>query len=292
MNGKPARTADPRISAWIVLLLGTGVTVAANVLHAQDTLWARGLSGSIPLILLFAAHTAAYADDWLVRATMLPVALFAFFISYDHMNALAMTFTEQYQVAKVYPLAVDGALLVATLTLARYRNRNQTETDIPVPAVPRPEPELSFPEFFPAPSPARRRFRLRFWKTGIQPEPETDPIPVSVPEARPEFHAVAPPTFTEPPSTGVDGPTVPDYVPASEWFAAHDAPVSPTPRPRARRSGAKDLELMAEHFGRGIPSTSDIMTVLECGGSKATRLRALWTEYLESNGERQDRLDS
>lgn len=118
---KRSKVSDPRISAWIVLFLGTGVTVAANILHAQEAFWPRALSGSIPLILLFAAHTAAYAKSWLVRATMIPVALFAFFVSYDHMNALAMKYGEQYEIAKVYPLAVDGALLMATLVLATYR---------------------------------------------------------------------------------------------------------------------------------------------------------------------------
>ena len=139
-----AKVEDPRISAWVVLGLGTGVTVAANILHAQADLWPRVLSGSIPLILLFAAHTAAYAKSWLVRCTMLPVALFAFFISYDHMNALAQTYGEQYEVAKAYPLAVDGALLVATLVLATYRPARSVPVAVPersVLIVPADQPE-------------------------------------------------------------------------------------------------------------------------------------------------------
>jgi uncharacterized protein DUF2637 len=112
---------DPRLSAAIVLVLGTGVTIGANILHATSNPWAKALSASVPLVLFFAAHTAAYAKSALVRALMIPVSVITFAISYDHMNSLAMRYSESYAVAKFYPLAIDGAMLVATVALAAFR---------------------------------------------------------------------------------------------------------------------------------------------------------------------------
>lgn len=121
-----SRFEDPRISAVVVLSLGTAVTIGANILHASESIWAKALSASVPLVLFFTAHTAAYAKTWAVRGTMVPVACVALAISYDHMNALAMRFGESYGVAKLYPLAIDGAMIVAQVALAVYRRPADT----------------------------------------------------------------------------------------------------------------------------------------------------------------------
>lgn len=134
---KPKLTENFRASAIAALVVGTGVTLIINVLHANPSFWPRMLSASVPVILFLTLHTAAYAKSLLVRCLMGPVALMAFTVSFDHMNSYAMRNGENYHMAKVYPTFIDGALVVATIVLAlsvqKVAEVINTETDEEVP---------------------------------------------------------------------------------------------------------------------------------------------------------------
>ena len=276
-----AKVEDPRISAWIVLGLGTGVTVAANILHAQADLWPRVLSGSIPLILLFAAHTAAYAKSWLVRCTMLPVALFAFFISYDHMNALAQTYGEQYEVAKAYPLAVDGALLVATLVLATYRPARSVPVAVPersVLIVPADQPEQNS-------IPAVPEQPEQNVLTGTE---QNEPVPAltgteqnsvpdwyTAPEQNRTEHVPAP-AFCPPPVL----PEQPEQNDEPERNEPEQNRTSAGTSTGRRQNDEAALQLLAEVFDQAVPSTREAQNALKCGASRAERLARIHAEKL------------
>jgi Protein of unknown function (DUF2637) len=127
--------------AYLLLVGGTLTTVAANYAHAEENVGAKALSAVIPVLLFFAFHMAARDGRWLIRAGTGAVALFCFAISYDHISGLAKDYGESDGSAVLYPLAIDGAMIVATFVLSRTSDRTASESvreTIRVPARPAP----------------------------------------------------------------------------------------------------------------------------------------------------------
>jgi hypothetical protein len=112
-------SAGGRAMAYLLLTAGTLATVAANYAHAHSNPGAKALSAVIPVLLFIAFHVAAVDGRWWIRVTTGAVAVLCFAISYDHISALARSYGESKQSAVLYPLAIDGAMIVATFVLSR-----------------------------------------------------------------------------------------------------------------------------------------------------------------------------
>jgi hypothetical protein len=147
-----------RFMAYLLLTGGTVATVAANIAHAHDNFGAKALSAAVPALLFVAFHVAAADGRWWIRTTTGAVAVLCFAISYDHISALATKYGESKTSSVLYPLAIDGAMIVATFVLSRTADRTTVgvspvlSEDKPAlssvrkpvrPAVLKPEPVLS-----------------------------------------------------------------------------------------------------------------------------------------------------
>jgi hypothetical protein len=119
MRAKLARLASDRGMAYLLLGAGTLATVAANYAHAHSNPGAKALSAVVPVLLFIAFHVAAKDGRWWIRVSTGAVALLCFSISYDHISALAKSYGEKGLSPVLYPLAIDGAMIVATFVLSR-----------------------------------------------------------------------------------------------------------------------------------------------------------------------------
>lgn len=111
-------TVQATRAAYAVLALGIAATIGANVAHAQHHIGARLLALSVPLLLFGCVHLLAHTANLAARLTFAPVALLTFVISRDHIIGLAERYGESATAQQAYPLAIDGAILVATFYLA------------------------------------------------------------------------------------------------------------------------------------------------------------------------------
>jgi len=143
-------TAGGRRMAYALLIGGTAATVAANYAHAEENIGAKLLSAVIPVLLFIAFHAAANDGRWWIRVTTGVVALLCFAISFDHIMHLAQSYGESTLSAVLYPLAIDGAMIVGTFILSRAADWSD-RTSVGASAV------LS--EDKPAPSPVRKPVR-------------------------------------------------------------------------------------------------------------------------------------
>lgn len=149
---KPARVKVPRVPkakrpshpatggrrmAYALLGGGTLATVAANYAHAHENFGAKALSAVIPVILFGAFHIAAVNNLWYIRLSTGVVAILCFTISYDHISSLARSYGETDLSSVLYPLGIDGAMVVGTFVLSRTAAVLSAPASAPV-AVPKP----------------------------------------------------------------------------------------------------------------------------------------------------------
>lgn len=206
-----------------------------------------------------------------VRAILAVIAFALVATSYEHFVHMILTAGGTDFAAWVGGAMLDLSVFVCVLMTCALR----VPVSVPVPAI---------PEFVEIPVPV----------SGPIPElrvdvPELVEIPESAVPVSGPVPAVIPVSFAEPPATEVDGPTVPEFfreATADDFAPTSSAPVSPVSGGRAAKLAA-DMNLMFETFGDALPSTSEIMQKLECGGSRAARLQTAYAEHLEMlNGER------
>jgi hypothetical protein len=119
MRAKLAKLVSSRGMAYLLLGAGTLATVAANYAHAHSNPGAKALSAAVPVLLFIAFHVAAVDGRWWIRVSTGVVALLCFAISYDHISSLAVRYGEKGLSPVLYPLAIDGAMIVATFVLSR-----------------------------------------------------------------------------------------------------------------------------------------------------------------------------
>lgn len=120
-----------RTMAYLLLGAGTVATVAANYAHAHQNPGAKLLSAVVPVLLFIAFHVAAEDGRWWIRVTTGVVSVLCFSISYDHISALARSYGESKQSAVLYPLAIDGAMIVATFVLSRTSGQEDKPLSVP-----------------------------------------------------------------------------------------------------------------------------------------------------------------
>jgi hypothetical protein len=162
MRAKLGKLFSGRGMAYLLLGAGTLATVAANYAHAHQNPGAKALSAVVPVLLFIAFHVAAQDGRWWIRVTTGVVAFLCFAISYDHISTLAKSYGESDVSAVLYPLAIDGAMIVATFVLSRPA---RTE-DKPAPVA--------------VPKPVRKTIQV-----GPAIMPEDKPVPSVVPEDNP-----------------------------------------------------------------------------------------------------------
>jgi hypothetical protein len=250
---------------WAVraaLFLGVAASVAANVLHAQPNPISQTISAWPPLALLLTVELTSRIPmhkpilaGIRVLATM-AIAGIAAWVSYWHMQNVAVRFGETEVSAYLLPLSVDGLIVVASVSLVELAGRirvleERAAREMSRGADPAPAPSVTAPSVTaptvtavtvaqPAPAPI------------APPAPAPIPEPAAAPEPAPA--AVAEPTHAPALADGgrvstVRPATIADIVPDKPDMAAKptiparpDAPVkrditdTPTRAPRVPTS--------------------------------------------------------
>ena len=132
---------------WAVratLFLGVLASVAANVLHAQNTLISQIISGWPPLALLITVELVSRIPmhkPMLAVIRVLSTAVIAgiaAWVSYWHMQDVAAKYGEVGVSSFLLPISVDGLIVVASVSLVELggRIRALTESETVAPATP------------------------------------------------------------------------------------------------------------------------------------------------------------
>lgn len=145
MNKKVGQLNRLRWAVRLVLTLGVAASVAANILHANPNPISRSISAWPPLALLLCVElvsripaTLRWRASIRITATTL-VASIAGWISYWHMAAVAGNYGETGSSSYLFPLTVDGLIVVASVSLvelnARIRSIEELHENLSVQSV-------------------------------------------------------------------------------------------------------------------------------------------------------------
>lgn len=112
-----------------VFALGIVASLAANVLHADDNIISRIISGWPPVALIATVEMITRVrarSSWLSFARIVAtgvVAGIAAWVSYWHMAAVAREYGETTDAAHLIPFSVDGMIVVASICLVEIGRR-------------------------------------------------------------------------------------------------------------------------------------------------------------------------
>jgi len=120
---------------WAVratLLLGVAASVVANVLHALDNPISQAIAAWPPLALLLTVELTSRIP--MHRPSLAALRVFATvtiagiaaWVSYWHMQAVAMKFGETETSSYLLPVSVDGLIVVASVSLVELAGRIRT----------------------------------------------------------------------------------------------------------------------------------------------------------------------
>jgi hypothetical protein len=186
---------------WAVratLMLGVAASVAANVLHARHEIVAQVISAWPPLALLLTVELTSRIPmhkPLLAAIRVLAtgtIAGIAAWVSYWHMQGVAVNYGESESSAYLLPISVDGLIVVASVSLVELagrirmvEERRNNPVQAPVAPVKFIEPPTPAPVFQAAPvSPAVAPSPLP-----VRPTPpiaeEPAPVPAAVTHATP-----------------------------------------------------------------------------------------------------------
>ncbi len=105
-------------TAGLSLVLGAAVSVAANVISADDQPYARIVAAWPSLALLLAIHMIMNGRrSWLTTAALVIIASVAGWVSYWHIHDVVIMAGESAFTAKIMPVTVDALMFVATAVL-------------------------------------------------------------------------------------------------------------------------------------------------------------------------------
>lgn len=118
---------------WIVVtvatVIGLGLTVALNVMHAPPTLGARLVGGTPPLFVLLCLElisripaTSRLLSGARIGASAVVVGL-SFGISYEQQREFIMDLGFSGWVPYAFPVIIDGAMVVSTLSLVEVTRK-------------------------------------------------------------------------------------------------------------------------------------------------------------------------
>jgi hypothetical protein len=113
-------------------MLGVAASVAANVLHAQPNIISQTISAWPPLALLLTVELTSRIP--MHRPSLAALRVFATvtiagiaaWVSYWHMQAVAMKFGETQTSSYLLPVSVDGLIVVASVSLVELAGRIRT----------------------------------------------------------------------------------------------------------------------------------------------------------------------
>lgn len=121
---------------WIVVtvatVIGLGLTVALNVMHAPPTTGARLVGGTPPLFVLICLELISRipGTHWSVSAgrvfATIVVVTIAFYISYGQQREFILDLGFQTDHAALFPIVIDGAMVVCTLSLVEVSRKVRT----------------------------------------------------------------------------------------------------------------------------------------------------------------------
>ena len=197
---------------WAVratLMLGVAASVAANVLHAQPNPISQAISAWPPLALLLTVELTSRIpmqrrglSAVRVLATVV-IAGIAAWVSYWHMQGVAVKFGESQTSSYLLPISVDGLIVVASVSLVELAGRIRVAEEqkakglaaklaVPAATAPAPQPVASAPAVAPTqvPTPAATP----------APAPVTTPAPAPTPVAEQPQPVMAAVTAAEPAS--------------------------------------------------------------------------------------------
>lgn len=149
---------------WAVraaLILGVAASVAANILHARPNPISQAISAWPPLALLLTVELTSRIPmhkrglaALRVSATGV-IAGIAAWVSYWHMQDVAVRYGETTMSAYLLPVSVDGLIVVASVSLVELAGRLRLLEDNRMAATAQPVPPVQFV----APAPAAPVFR-------------------------------------------------------------------------------------------------------------------------------------
>jgi hypothetical protein len=121
---------------WIVVtvatVIGLGLTVTLNVMHAPPTLGARLVGGTPPLFVLLCLElisripaTSRLLSGARIFASVVVVGL-SFGISYEQQREFVQSLGFGGWIAYAFPVIIDGAMVVSTLSLVEVTRKVRT----------------------------------------------------------------------------------------------------------------------------------------------------------------------
>ena len=183
---------------WAVratLFLGMAASIAANVLHAEPNIISQAIAAWPPLALLLTVELTSRVPmhrPLLATIRVLSTAVIAgiaAWVSYWHMQDVAVRFGEAEIAAYLLPISVDGLIVVASVSLVELAGRIRT-LEQQLAAAPTLAPPAA-----PAPAPAPEQ----------PPTPAAQPaLPVGPTPAPVNGHAPTPPVTQDSPTPGDD----------------------------------------------------------------------------------------
>jgi hypothetical protein len=117
---------------WLVSVItvaGLGLTMALNVMHAPDTLAGHLIGGFPPVAVLGCLELISRIPQTsrlfsVVRiVSTIGVTVAAFWISYGQQRAYILDQGFEADHARIYPLIIDGAMVVAALSLVEVSRK-------------------------------------------------------------------------------------------------------------------------------------------------------------------------
>src|SRR5262245_42811114 len=188
---KPVFLPQLKRIRWAVratLMLGVAASVAANVLHARPEIVSQVISAWPPLALLLTVELTSRIPMHkpllagirvLATATIAGIAAW---VSYWHMQGVAVKFGESESSAYLLPISVDGLIVVASVSLVELAGRIrflEERKNNPAPAAVAPVQFSAPPSapVFQAPAPSMAPAPV---SPAVAPAPA--PLPVRTPE--------------------------------------------------------------------------------------------------------------
>src|SRR5262245_38094316 len=195
---KPVFLPQLKRIRWAVratLMLGVAASVAANVLHARPEIVSQVISAWPPLALLLTVELTSRIPMHkpllagirvLATATIAGIAAW---VSYWHMQGVAVKFGESESSAYLLPISVDGLIVVASVSLVELAGRIRLLAARRMSALAAP---VAHPPPAPAPfvraapvSPAVAPLPVRPTPPAVEPEPVREPVAAAVTHATP-----------------------------------------------------------------------------------------------------------
>lgn len=307
---------------WAVraaLFLGVAASVAANVLHAQPNPISQTISAWPPLALLLTVELTSRIPMHRpilafvrVLATV-AIAGIAAWVSYWHMQGVALRFGETSMSAYLLPISVDGLIVVASVSLVELAGRirmleelalkSATEVAPAVPPVPFVQPApvaapASVPVFqAPPPAPSPAPVPVEALAVGgeahrpaeahrVAPEPRSsqERVATSPLSGRPLGNAPVSPAVAATPPAYVNGsrPSVARAAVSTPTRTVVTSPTKPAAESAGRRGGRPVQETveLADQIEAMHPNiTADELA--DQLGISATRLKAVRREAAE-----------